>query len=285
MPPDWIRYVEDIAKTANAIAERVQRLSPEGFAGDRAARAAVARDLERIAGATRQVPDEVRARFPQVPWVELAAIGTALTQDSADVDVRFPWKTVGVDLPAILPALRRIILLELPWIFSIPDLHEFPEGSLPSPYGLMSPVRRLPAGSRLVAVGWLDGPIEFTKGASPPEVVSRLLSLDEVFLIDEGTRGYHGCYYCDPSAFERSPGFGDGRITPRGTYPYCDRPHSPESKGHHLVRLDGVVYMCPALLPHYILAHGYRPPDVFQEAVLRGTFLADDDLVHTESVT
>ena len=54
------------------------------------------------------------------------------------------------------------------------------------------------------------------------------------------------------------------------------------SKGHNLVQLGADVYMSPALLPHYVLKHGYRPPDVFQDAVRRGTFLADGDLIHTD---
>jgi hypothetical protein len=168
-----------------------------------------------------------------------------------------------------------------PWIFFLPDLHEFPEGSLPSPYRLMNPIRRLPPGLRLLAVGWLDGPIEIPTGETHPDVVSKLLGLGEEFLIDEGTAGSHCCYYCKPEDFAAiaETEIGEGR---RGGHdPWAGRPESPVSKGHHLVRLGGVVYMCPALLPHYVLAHGYRPPDVFQEAVIHGTFLADDDLVHT----
>lgn len=168
-----------------------------------------------------------------------------------------------------------------PWIFSLPDLHEFPEGSLPSPYGLINPVRRLQPGLRLVAVGWLDGPIEFAKGPCDHEVVSKLLSLGEQFLIDEGTKGYHACYYCQPEDFELEDERAARSARRRGSHPWGNRPHSPVSKGHHLIRLGDVVYMCPALLPHYVVAHRYRPPDVFQQAVLTGSFLADGDLVHT----
>lgn len=152
----------------------------------------------------------------------------------------------------------------------LPDLHEFPEGSFPSPYMMMNPVRRLPPGLRLVAVGWLHGPIEFSKGSTHPDVVSKLLSLGNEFVIAEGTRGFHRCYYCQPDVISATRGFG-------GKY----RPQSPRSHGHHLVRSDDVVYMCPALLPHYVVVHGYRPPDVFQEAVRHGEFLTDCDLVHT----
>ena len=40
--------------------------------------------------------------------------------------------------------------------------------------------------------------------------------------------------------------------------------------------------MCPALILHYILDHGYRPPEEFLRALLQGAFLIGDDLVWAE---
>ena len=162
---------------------------------------------------------------------------------------------------------------DVPDTFFLPDLYEFPQGSLPSPYGSMHPVRRLPPGLKLVAIGWLDGPSPFAQGETDPGVVRKLLGLDESYLIHEGTRGWHTCYYCRDSRQER--------FLARFRSLSEARPQSPRGMGHHLVRLGDTVYMCPSLLPHYVVVHGYRPPDVFQEAVLEGAFLSDNDLIHT----
>jgi hypothetical protein len=161
--------------------------------------------------------------------------------------------------------------------FFLPDLYEFPQGSLPSPDGSMHPVRRLPPGMKLVAVGWLDGPNPFAKGRTDPGVVRKLLDLDESSLIHEGTRGWHTCYYCRHFLWLRgfTARFGKDRSL------WDARPQSPRSMGHHLVRLGDTVFMCPSLLPHYVVTHRYRPPDAFQEAVLAGVFLSDNDLIHT----
>ena len=140
----------------------------------------------------------------------------------------------------------------------------------------------LPPGLRLLAVGWLDGPIEFAEGETDPAVVSKLLGLGLEFVIDEGTRSDHSCYYCTEEDFNEW-GRSVSRERRRGGHRTDDyRPRSPMSHGHHLVRMNDVVHMCPALLPHYVVAHGYRPPEVFQEAVLSGVFIADEDLVHTD---
>ena len=160
---------------------------------------------------------------------------------------------------------------------SLPGLYEFPAGSRPSPYATMHPPRWLPDGLRLVAVGWLDGPAEFPKGSTHPGVITKLLDLDLSFLIKEGTRGYHRCFYC-PSRKEADLWL----PAPEAPYsPFHRRPKSCLSLGHHLLRLDPIVYMCPALLPHYVVAHRYRPPDAFQVAVSQGAFLRDSDLVPT----
>jgi hypothetical protein len=47
------------------------------------------------------------------------------------------------------------------------------------------------------------------------------------------------------------------------------------------VEHEGRVYVCPALILHYILDHSYRPPDEFVQAVTQGRFLTRDPwLVH-----
>ncbi len=60
--------------------------------------------------------------------------------------------------------------------------------------------------------------------------------------------------------------------------PLCNEPVSVEIDGES-VRLgsaeirvlgDDGIYAAPDLLPHYIEAHGYQPPDEFVDAVIRG---------------
>jgi hypothetical protein len=129
----------------------------------------------------------------------------------------------------------------------------------------------------LVAIGWLGGSAGFPTGAIHPDVVPKMLGLDDAYLIDDGSREIRSCPPCGRGAASTSFG-GSSRTRPR----FWDaRPRSPHGTGHHLVRLGDVVFMFPSLLPHYVVAHAYRPPDVFQEAVLRGAFLADGDLVQT----
>jgi len=108
-PRDWRIRVEDIIEAASAIAGYVQGLTYEAFAEDRKTVDAVVRNLEVIGEAARHVPDDVRARFPELPWADMADTRNVLIHEYFGVDLTILWKTASVDLPAILPALKRVV--------------------------------------------------------------------------------------------------------------------------------------------------------------------------------
>lgn len=100
-----------------------------------------------------------------------------------------------------------------------------PEGSSVKPYGgfFSAPV---------ISVGWLGGKKEpVPTGVCPPEFLKILKSAKRVLLC----RGFHVCELC-----EVDKASGNGEIWARTT--------------------DGAYYAMPAMVAHYIEAHGYCPP-------------------------
>jgi uncharacterized protein with HEPN domain len=65
--------------------------------------------IEDIVEAARHVSEEVLGRFPELPWSDMADMRNVLIHEYFGVDLTILWKTASVDLPAILPALRRVI--------------------------------------------------------------------------------------------------------------------------------------------------------------------------------
>jgi len=98
-------------------------------------------------------------------------------------------------------------------------------------------------------VGWLARGYEFAKGDLPQRFVSRLQKLCE-HAPTQQTRGLHSCELC------------------AGEIPFADdeRHSSAEIRA---VGADGTRYAAPTLIVHYVTAHGYAPPQVFVDAVLR----------------
>src|ERR1043166_4385868 len=95
-------------------------------------------------------------------------------------------------------------------------------------------------------IGWLDPAHEFQRWRAPTEFCQLLLYLTITANVHP-TRGWHSFEFC---AVERDGG--------------DDRRSSYEIR---VVGEDGQVFLAPALIHHYVVAHGYRPPDVFVEAV------------------
>jgi hypothetical protein len=148
------------------------------------------------------------------------------------------------------------------------DLHEFPKNHPPSPYGKPLLVVKvgegvLPEGLALRAVGWLERP-GFTTGTVPKDCIGALIEGLRGGIFSDGYRGYHSCTLCGKSLVEVK---------------WKRRRIGLQGHGHYLVERGQVVYMAPALLLHYILDHDYHPPEEFLDAVVKGRFLTEEDLV------
>ena len=69
MPPrSWRVRIEDILEAMDNIEDYVAGLESDAFRADRKTVDAVERNLEIIGEATANLPDEILARWPEVPW-------------------------------------------------------------------------------------------------------------------------------------------------------------------------------------------------------------------------
>ncbi len=111
-----------------------------------------------------------------------------------------------------------------------------------------------PTDEPMVNIGWLGRELTFPQGPVAADVVKGLLIL--AINQENLMRGVHDCDFCDEvspieMASERS-----------------DKPIWLGMGELHVTGSDGTKYSAPSLVIHYIVAHNYRPPAVFQDAVL-----------------
>jgi hypothetical protein len=125
----------------------------------------------------------------------------------------------------------------------------------------------------LCAVGWLGDFIP-SEGKTPSECISRLWNAYETkHIISDGTAGFHNCELCHG----KDEWYPDGQVGP--IVRWGDQQLRLFGHGHYLIHYYEKVYLSPALILHYILDHGYKPPDEFIEAGCKGEFLAVSDLI------
>lgn len=106
-------------------------------------------------------------------------------------------------------------------------------------------------------VGWLARGHEFAVGAVPEGLVGALRRL--IKSPENLYRGYHRCEFCpEPPLVVGSNG-----LRLRGP--------PGETEGNGEIRVagpNGLVYVAPVLVAHYVEAHNYRPPQEFISAVM-----------------
>ncbi|XYH97325.1 hypothetical protein ACMHYB_57805 [Sorangium sp. So ce1128] len=106
----------------------------------------------------------------------------------------------------------------------------------------------------LRAVGWHEPSHPFATGSVPESFFGALVRLLSDPWQPFAAAGHHSCPYCRFTGGPAELRF-DGATIHVGV-------------NNLFVPADNEVYVAPSLIAHYVDAHGYSPPPVFQAAVL-----------------
>jgi uncharacterized protein with HEPN domain len=101
-------YLADILDAADKIAAFIKGMTESQFLADDKTQFAVVRGLEIIGEAAKKIPDTAKAKYPQVPWREIAGMRDKLVHDYIGVNAQVVWKTATEDVPGIAELLRAI---------------------------------------------------------------------------------------------------------------------------------------------------------------------------------
>ena|SRR5258708_4023627 len=67
------------------------------------------RVMEVLGEAVKRLPDELRQRYPAVPWKLVAGMRDRVSHGYDAVDYQTLWDTVQEDLPALLKTVQQIL--------------------------------------------------------------------------------------------------------------------------------------------------------------------------------
>ena len=98
-------YVRDIREAMENESSFVEGMAYSDFVDDAKTVMAVERTITVIGEASRNVPDEVRHRFPAIPWVDMVGMRNLVTHACFRVNQETVWKTVTAVIPEILPSI------------------------------------------------------------------------------------------------------------------------------------------------------------------------------------
>ena len=109
MSRDWTLYLEDIADACRLIEEFTAGMSGESFAGNALAFHATVRNLEIVGEAAKRLPDEAKARMPEVDWVAAARFRDVVAHRYFSLDPAVVWDIVKTKIPELSRAASRVI--------------------------------------------------------------------------------------------------------------------------------------------------------------------------------
>ncbi|MBE9130247.1 MULTISPECIES: DUF86 domain-containing protein [unclassified Coleofasciculus] len=106
---DLLDFLEDILEAIDEIFSFIRGVSFEEFANNREKVLAVVKLLEIIGEATKKIPSELRAKYPDIPWSAVAGMRDILVHEYWQVDVEVVWETVIDSLPLLARVISEMI--------------------------------------------------------------------------------------------------------------------------------------------------------------------------------
>ena len=100
-----LAQMRDHVREALSIAKGKSRMD---LNQDRLLNLSLTRLLEILGEAANRVPDEVRAKHPDIPWSQLVGLRNRLIHAYDDIDLEILWEIVTQDLPPLAATLERI---------------------------------------------------------------------------------------------------------------------------------------------------------------------------------
>ena len=107
-----IPRLTDIVEAIERVDGALTDVSLEAFENDWQRQWLVERGVEIISEASRHLPDDLKARNPEIPWQKVAGIGNVLRHSYESIAAPVPWKLVQADLPTLLKVCRSELVAE-----------------------------------------------------------------------------------------------------------------------------------------------------------------------------
>ncbi len=104
-----VLFFADIIDAINSIKEYTQDIGYEEFLRDKKTRDAVVRNLEIIGEAVKNIPEDIKEKYPEVNWKEMAGMRDKLIHEYFGVSNVIVWETIKNDIPMFESQIGKVI--------------------------------------------------------------------------------------------------------------------------------------------------------------------------------
>jgi uncharacterized protein with HEPN domain len=109
MSRDYLLYLEDILESCGKIVRYTEQLSFDQFLEDEQTYDAVVRNLEIIGEAAKNVPENVRLRYPDIEWRKIAGLRDIIAHEYFGVDDDILWDIIQNKIRSLQAEVRSVV--------------------------------------------------------------------------------------------------------------------------------------------------------------------------------
>jgi uncharacterized protein with HEPN domain len=102
-------FLEHILQSINLIEQYTKGKTKDDFLRFVALQDMVLRRLEIIGEAVKNIPEEIRQKYSDIPWRKIAGMRDKLIHGYFMVDIEFAWGVAKKDLPALKEQISQIL--------------------------------------------------------------------------------------------------------------------------------------------------------------------------------
>lgn len=104
--------MSDILEAIQNIQQYTENLSFEDIRKSKMVRDAVIRNLEIIGEAVKNIPDEIKSKYPEIAWRKVAGLRDRLIHRYFEVDFEILWDVITAELPDLKNKISAILEME-----------------------------------------------------------------------------------------------------------------------------------------------------------------------------
>jgi uncharacterized protein with HEPN domain len=106
-------YLKDIVENIDKIVKFTSGISYEDFVNNDEKVYAVIRAIEIIGEATKNVPQSIRKKYPEIPWKDMAGMRDKVIHEYFGVDAKIVWITATKEIPPLKDKILKVINEEI----------------------------------------------------------------------------------------------------------------------------------------------------------------------------